>query len=343
MLLGLCLLVTACGPELDPSILRQDGDVLRAKTQIQSPSIDRLRVISAEPGNPPVLPPVSNAGPDYKVGPGDKLKLNVFGEPGLTELIARVDGAGYIQVPVIELVKVRGLTTRQIQGRLKRLYEKRFVEPWVTVELAEARSRPLYFIGEFQKPGVRYLEQPTTLLEALALGGGLTADAYLPGARLIRDGQVALVDLKGLLREGKLEHNVTVGGKDVIFAPRKGDMKIYVLGAVTAARAVDYGENGRTMLEALTLAQGPLPGRARLSDVRVVLSFSAVEGELIVIDVAAMLRGESVDFPLEPGDVVFVPQTLIADWNDALAQVLPTLQVIGGILTPIALIDSLTE
>jgi polysaccharide export outer membrane protein len=314
--------------------------VLRATTRIETPSTDRLRVMAGRPGLRPELPPAENAGVNYLVGPGDKLRINVFGEPGIADLTARIDGAGYIQVPVIELVKVSGLTTRQIQSRLKRLYEKRFVAPWVTVEIAEAKSRPLYLLGEFKNPGVRYLELPTTLLEALALGGGLTGEAYLPGARLIRGGQAVLVDLKGLLREGRLEQNVPVGAKDVIFAPRRGDMKVYVLGAVTQPRAVNYGENGRTVLEALTLAQGPLAGRARLSDVRVVRSFSAVEGELIVVDVSAILKGESVDFPLEPSDVVFVPQTVIADWNDVLAQVLPSLQLIGGILTPIALIDA---
>lgn len=341
--LTMAALLSACGHDLDPETLSQDGDVLVAETQVETPSSYRQRVLARGPGVPLELPPAQHAGPNYRVGPGDKLRLNVFSEPGLSDLTVRVDGGGYIQVPVIELVQIRGMTTRQIQVKLKKLYASRFVEPWVTVEIAEARSRPLYLLGEFNEPGVRYLEQPTTLLEALALGGGLTPDAYLPGARLVRDGQAVLVDLKGLLREGRMEQNVAIGAKDVIFAPRKSEMKIYVLGAVGQPRTIDFGESGRTILEALTLAQGELGLRSRLEEVRVIRSFSAVEGELIIVNVAAILRGESVDFPLEPGDVVFVPRSGVANWNDALEQVLPTLQAVGGIITPIALIDSLLD
>ena len=114
-------LLAACSPEIDPAILQPDGDVLRANTVIEDPATDRIRVTAGEPGQRPDLPPPSNAGADYRIGPGDKLRVNIFGEPGMTDLTVRVDGQGYIQVPVIELVKVRGMTTRQIQGRLKGL------------------------------------------------------------------------------------------------------------------------------------------------------------------------------------------------------------------------------
>lgn len=333
----------ACSRPVDPASLTRDGDVLRRNAVVANPGADRQLALEIQEVKVPTFLSLDPPEASFRVGPGDALRINIFGEPGMSDVIVRVDGAGYIQVPIIELVKVEGQTTRQIQKLLKKLFTVRFLEPWITVELETARSRPVFLLGQFNQPGVQYLDRPTTLLEAITLGGGLSDEAYLPGARLIRDGQVATVDLQGLLREGRLEQNVWIAPRDVIFAPRRGDMQIFVLGAVNQPRAVPFGENGRTILEALTMAQGPAPGRAQLENVRIIRSFSPVEGELIIIDVGAMLAGESVDFPLQPEDVVFVPQTAVADWNDVLAQIIPSLQLIGGVITPIALIDSLLQ
>ena len=78
-----------------------------------------------------------------------------------------------------------------------------------------------------------------------------------------------------------------------------------------------------------------------MPEIRVIRALSPTRGELIVIDAQAMLGGRGLDFPLEPGDVVFVPRSPMGEWNVALAQILPSLQVLGGILTPITLIESL--
>ncbi|WP_186766445.1 polysaccharide biosynthesis/export family protein [Phaeobacter marinintestinus] len=314
--------------------------------------VDRQRVV-ANPGVPSKASGcrtsnkssgnISGTAPQhsYRVGPGDDLKFNIFGEDGMSDIVARVDGAGYVQLPIVELVQVRGMTTRQIQRELKTAYEENFVKPWVTVELVNAESNPIYFLGEFKSSGVQYLEQPRTLLEALALGGGLTPDAYLPGARLLRNNQVCIVDLHGLLKEGRFEYNVYVNGGDVLFAPRKEDMQVYVLGAVEKPQSVPFGAEGRTLLEALSMAQGPIKSKALLGDVRIIRSYSTVEGELLIVDVEKMLEGRALDYPLEPGDVIYVPQNGLGNWNDAIDTILPTLELIGGIVTPIVLIKSL--
>ena len=279
----------------------------------------------------------------YRVGPGDALRLNIFGEEGMRDLTARVDAEGYIQVPIIPAEKVAGMTTRDIQARLQDAYRVEFNEPWVTVELARAESQPIYFLGEFRDPGVKYLEFATELIEALAMASGLEEDAYLPGARLIRDSHVCTVDLDALLKTGDFRQNVWMKPGDILFAPSREDMRVYILGAVASPQAVPFGADGRSLLEALAMAGGPDGARARLDEVRIIRSRSTLRGELLVVDVAGMLAGARLDYPLMPGDVVYVPRTPLASWNAAIGEILPSLQVIGGILTPIALIDGLQE
>lgn len=326
--------------QLDKGLMHYDGVVYRQRVSAEA-GAGKLNYGCSSSAKS--SEPVNGFKPDpsYRVGPGDDLKFNIFGEAGMNDLTARVDGAGYVQLPIIELVNVKGKTTRNIQKILKKKYSGNFINPWITVELANAESHPLFFLGEFKSAGVQYLEHPRTLLEALALGGGLTPEAYLPGARLIRDNQMCVVDLHGLLKEGRFENNVYITSGDVLFAPRKDDMQVYVLGAVTKPQSVPFGTTGRTVLEALSMAQGPIRGKALLSEVRIIRSYSAVQGELLIIDAQKMFDGQAVDYKLEPGDVLYVPQSKISDWNDAISLILPSLELIGGIITPIALIQSL--
>lgn len=277
----------------------------------------------------------------YVVGPGDNLRFNIFGEEGMSDLTARVDDAGFVQLPIVELVQVAGKSTREIQADLKQAYSAEFVDPWVTVELVDAESAPIYFLGEFRQPGVLYMKGATNVLEAIALAGGLAENAYLPGARLLRDDHVCTVDLNALLRNGAFDQNVWIRPHDVIFAPRKEDMSVYVLGAVGTPQSIPFGAEGRTLLQALSMAGGPTSGEAQLKQVRIVRASSPTRGELIVVDAAAMLSGSALDFPLEPGDVVFVPRSALGDWNVALGEILPSLQVLNGVLIPITLIESL--
>jgi hypothetical protein len=54
----------------------------------------------------------------------------------------------------------------------------------------------------------------------------------------------------------------------------------------------------------------------------------------MVVDATSILKGQASSFPLQPGDIVFVPPTAIATWNQALSELLPSLQTVSASLTP---------
>jgi polysaccharide export outer membrane protein len=292
------------------------------------------------------LQPLHNAPvppPDYLVGPGDELLFNIFGEAGLNSVKARVDNAGFVQLPIIELVYVAGLHTRQIHRQLKVLFSQVFNDPWLTVELDVAESQPIYFLGEFRSAGVAYLERPTNVIEAIAMGGGLEEDAYLAGARLLRNNQICTVDLHALLREGDFSQNVTVQARDAIFAPRKEDMSVYVLGAVGSPGSVAYGADGRSLLQAVSMSGGLVDKAALPEQVRILRPLSPTSAEFILVNMKTMLTGAALDYQLEPGDVVYVPNSPVSTWNAALDEMLASLEFIGGVVTPISLIRALQD
>lgn len=338
-------LLTACETYIDKSKLSYDGVVHRKFVSTSTDNRTKGPTCGGDIATEIVDPgaktgTVSDAPRHYLVGPGDDLKFNIFGEDGMGEIFARVDAEGYVQLPIVEVVSVSGMTTRQIHKNLKKAYEAHFIEPWITVELANAESQPIYFLGEFREPGVKYLEFSSNLLEALAMANGLEEDAYLPGARLMRNEQVCTVDLFALLREGDFNQNIDVYPRDVIFAPLRADMRVYLLGAVASPQGVAFGEQGRSLLEVLSMVGGAKVG-ASLTDVRIIRSISPTEGELLIVNVSSILTGDALDLPLHPGDVVYVPNSPLGAWNMAIKAILPSLQLVGGIVTPIALIDGL--
>jgi polysaccharide export outer membrane protein len=103
--------------------------------------------------------------------------------------------------------------------------------------------------------------------------------------------------------------------------------------------------NGRlTLLQALAQAGFGIRERTqgKLSQTFVIRS-SGYRGERFVVDAEAILDGEAAPFELEPGDVIYVPLTALAGWNEAMEQILPTLQTVSGLLTPFVQIKYLSE
>lgn len=300
-----------------------------AAAAVPAMDISTLRAKPFKPGK---------ADPEYRVGEGDVLRINVFGEPGMNDLRVRIEADGRIQLPAIESPKVSGMTLRQIQTKLTEAYRAEFNQPWVMVTMDSYGSRPVYLLGEFNSPGVAYMDRPTTLINAVALGKGTTGKAYMPGARVIRGDAILPIDIKSVLRDGRLEQNIWLKGGDTIFIPNAEELKCYVVGAVQSAGAFPCAEGQQTLARVLATAGGPVPGKAALGNVRIIRTISPVEGQVMTVNAALILKGESPDVELRPDDIVFVPQTTLSRWNDVVQQMLPTLSLIGAPIQPYLLL-----
>ena len=117
---------------------------------------------------------------EYRVGPGDLLRVNVFNRPELSSPILRdnmaaspVDGLGQVMLPLIGAVEVAGLTVQEIAARVTERLEPYLKEPAVDVAVAEHGAHRVLVLGEVQLPGAYPLSRPTTALEAIGLAGGL--------------------------------------------------------------------------------------------------------------------------------------------------------------------------
>ncbi|MAQ71716.1 MAG: hypothetical protein CL565_05935 [Alphaproteobacteria bacterium] len=120
----------------------------------------------------------------YRVGPGDRLEMTVYGEDGLSKQY-QVDGQGNISVPLIGVVSVEGLTPIEIEALVaERLRDGYLIDPSVTIEITE--YRPFYIMGEVRRPGSYNYIDGMNVLNAVAVGGGFTYRAKTKEIEVVR-------------------------------------------------------------------------------------------------------------------------------------------------------------
>ena len=255
----------------------------------------------------------------FTLGPGDKLEIEVLGEPA-SKTLTVVAPDGKIYFNLLPGLDVWGLTLGQAKAQLERELSK-FVrdQPQVSIVLREVESKHLWILGHVQAPGIYPLAGPTTLLEALSLAGGtvnlssfrqaevLGASDELADFRrsfLLRQGKMLPVDFQRLVQLGDLSQNVYLQPDDLIYLPAATAREIYVLGAVTQPRAVPYKE-GMTVASAVASAYGTING-AYLQHVAVVRG-SLSHPQIAIVDYKYVIRGLASDLALQPRDIVYVP------------------------------------
>lgn len=130
-------------------------------------------------------PPASASG-TYILGPTDRVRVKVYGEPDVAGEY-EVDAGGYVSIPLAGSIKAAGLTTRQLERSITSALSKGIVrDPRVNVEIA--LYRPFYILGEVKKSGEYPYRVGMTVLDAIASAGGFTYRANENKVYLRRSG-----------------------------------------------------------------------------------------------------------------------------------------------------------
>ncbi len=143
-----------------------------------------LGVAACAPGDDlEPLPPLSEAG--YRLGAGDQVRIITFGEQQLTGEF-RVADSGTIAVPLIGAVRAAGLTARQLGDAVAAELKRRqlFRDPSVVVEVIA--YRPVFVLGEVNKPGQFAYQPQMSVLTVVAIAGGFTYRAVRDRASVLR-------------------------------------------------------------------------------------------------------------------------------------------------------------
>ncbi len=198
---------------------------------------------------------------DYLLGAGDLLQISVFECEDLNTKV-RVTSRGYVTLPLVGQMKVKGLTARETEIEIEKAYKQRYLkDPHIGVFVEEHFSQRVTLMGQFKTPGTFDYLSKMRLLDVLALGGGLTDQAGRTAqVRRMAIGddppKTFLVDLDMMIRQGHNELNIEINGGDVIFVPEAG--VFFVDGAVSKPGAYPIKRSTR-LFEALSQAGGLKP------------------------------------------------------------------------------------
>ena len=141
---------------------------------------------------------------DFKLGPGDKLRIEVFREEGMSQDV-QIRPDGKITLPQLGEIVASGLTAQQLDDALTGALKKFILEPVVTVIVQEATSAKFSVVGQgVRTPGTFVMTGPIEVLEALAQAGGLTDFAKKGDIHIQRTGGNQIlripVDYRRLIR-----------------------------------------------------------------------------------------------------------------------------------------------
>jgi len=242
----------------------------------------------------------------YVIGPEDILEIQVWDNKDLNHVVfVRPDGK--TSLPLLGEIHAGGKTVMKLQQDLTELYSKTVRQPLVTVIIREIKSRPVYFIGGFARPGAIQLLREMTLLQAVASAGGAGPTGDAEKGFVLRGDKRFPVDFRKMLEKADLSQDMKLLPGDSVVIP-VADL-VYIQGEVRAPGAVKYTAD-LTIVKAVTQAGGftPLAASGRVDILR-------NEGEKrtrIRVDLDKMLRApeENPDMRLRPEDVIFVPQRL---------------------------------
>jgi polysaccharide export outer membrane protein len=265
----------------------------------------------------------AGASRDYRLGPEDLLQVTIYNIPEQEARITprtttlRVSHDGIIVLPLIGSMEVRGKSTAELERELNQRYAKFIRNPQVGVLVTDFRQR-VTVMGSVRKPGVFELTGPKTVVDALALAGGVTETAgnqvhiYRQDAQSGR--QSIVIDLlmlassggQGMSQSGNPSVNMPLQAGDVINVPQSG--MFFVDGAVGKRGSYPLVRS-YTLTEALATAGGVDPELADYSAITINRRVSPEKLEVIQVDWDTIRSGQAPDPLIQPDDVVLVPMS----------------------------------
>jgi polysaccharide export outer membrane protein len=227
---------------------------------------------------------------------------------------------------------VLGKSVNEVQSLITRKLETFYIKPEVTVRVLDFQNNKAFVLGRVSKPGVVNFPGKGSLLEALALAGGIPDQnrvTSLTKCAIIRGNDIIIwIDLQDLLRNGNMALNAPIRNNDVIYIPEAADELVYVLGEVVTPGAIQI-KSGMSVLKAVMLAGG-MNKNADPEKVFVIRQQS-LKGEVIRVNLKNLLESGNFtqNFSLLPNDIVYISPGGMAKFNYALEKILPSLQMLS--------------
>lgn len=298
----------------------------------------------AVPAAPGAQTSVESIRPNYELGPSDQIMIHAPEAEELNDKTFRVEDDGTATLPLVGVVKIGGLTLAQVEDDLKNRLKAYIRNPLVSITVVQFRSSPVFFVGQFLKPGIYALQGRHTLVEMMQSVGGLqtTAGRRIKVTRKTESGPIPLssavtdpsgktssveVSLVSLTENINPADDIELQPYDVVSVDRAE--QVYVQGGLAKTGAFDVNDRDYiSALQLLSQAGGLSPDAIPEKAVILRPVLDTGRRAIIHIDLAKVLTTEGTDYPLLPNDVLYVP---LKKKKSALLERTETILITSGI------------
>jgi polysaccharide export outer membrane protein len=209
------LLLVAVPPATAASPLPRVKDPTRASARTG-------QTAPPKPAGTAASPAPATAPSDYVIGPDDLLAVVFWREKEMSaEVVVRPDGK--ITLPLINDIQAAGLTPEELRLAIEKAAERYIQDPNPSVVVKQINSRKVFVTGMVNKPGPYPLSGPTTVMQAIAMAGGLQEFAKKDRITILRvDGartQTFKFNYKDVSQGRRVEQNILLKPGDTIVVP----------------------------------------------------------------------------------------------------------------------------
>jgi protein involved in polysaccharide export with SLBB domain len=243
-------------------------------------------------------------GPDYVIGPGDELRITVWGKVEGAWTV-EVDRDGTVRLPKAGIVAVGGLTFEQAREVLRKEFSRYYTGFEMNVSLGALRTMTVYVVGNARQPGAYTASSLATMGNVLIQAGGPTKAGSMRDIQIRRGGKtVAHLDLYDFLRRGDKSGDHRLLPEDVVFIPPVGPVAA-IAGSVNNPGLYELkGEKTVSQLVELAGGLNTVAFRGRLQIERIVDS----NRQIVFESDLEQSREQEVD--LRSGDILKVFQVV---------------------------------
>jgi polysaccharide biosynthesis/export protein len=163
------------------------------------------------------VPQAPGLNDEYHVAAGDKLRIEVYKDPQLSQSV-QVRPDGKITLPLVGDLEATSRTPIELRDTIATSLKEYVTNPTVTVIVVEALASKVYVMGEVTHPGTMELHGPTTILQALAMAGGFKEFANTKDVKVLRPNGD-----RGAIETLKFNYKNVINGDATPFYLRSGD------------------------------------------------------------------------------------------------------------------------
>ncbi|MEW5976931.1 MAG: polysaccharide biosynthesis/export family protein [Acidobacteriota bacterium] len=272
---------------------------------------------------------------DYQVGPADVLSVSILGVrafdlAGSGGLVVNVSNSGKIRLPYLGVLRVAGMTTSQLEGRIaERLREKSLVmDAQVLVQVVDYRAQNVYILGEVMQPGQYLLRDDMYVADLVSLGMGFNEVSsrfvylyrhsstssgtghsdWADPAREASLEEAIRIDVRAVLNGNRPDLNLKLRGGDILYCPQHRPERYYVVGAVMNPGAMEIPVDNQQVLASQAIAFAGGPSRtAKMSKGLVITTDEKGRRQELAVDFNGILKGRKPDFVVKANDIIFIP------------------------------------